>query len=535
MELNLSIKDKFYDEKGSTFSVSKPDIYDDYRRTMDAEMFEKLVHDIILTKYSDCSETNEFILSLPKREQRLAIMSLIDGETKGDNNLLWSEMKAYVDSRPDKMEHLKDVIRIINKFVKDGSVEKKTYGEVLTPISLVNEMLETLPKEVWSNPDLKWLDPANGSGNFPFVVMYKLMKGLSEWEPDPEKRYKHIVENMIYVCELQSRNVFLWLCGIDPFDEYTTNTYWGSFLDEGFDKHMKEVWGLDKFDIVVGNPPYQDSSKNGGFQPKNHNLWSKFIIKSEYKLNDSGFLVFVTPDSWRSPSSKILNLFKKNTLLKVEFDVAKHFPGVGSTFSYYTLKIGKFDDRCEIYDIYLDVNKLKFIPNGGKIGLSIHLKTTMCDNEKIELHCDTTSNHSSSKRHQLSKSISNENRYKLYHTNAQTFYSTNKSKNHNDKKVYFTISGYFNPRYDDGDISTSEICPYVIVNDDTSGENLLSFLNSKLYRFLINSAKWSGFLNKDVLRLLPNMKTNKKYTDDDIYDFFKITKEEIEFIEKMNL
>jgi hypothetical protein len=125
---------------GLTYSVVNPYIYEEYRKTKDAELFEELVSDLILNKYSDCLETNEFILSLPKRDQRLAIMSLIDKETKGDANLVWAEMKAYVDSRVDKMDHVKDVIRIINKFVKDGAIEKKTHGEVMTPISLVREM-----------------------------------------------------------------------------------------------------------------------------------------------------------------------------------------------------------------------------------------------------------------------------------------------------------------------------------------------------------------------------------------------------------
>jgi len=321
------------------------------------------------------------------------------------------------------------------------------------------------------------------------------------------------------------------MCAIDPFDAYKLNIYTGSFLEEEFDFHMKNVWNLDKFDIVIGNPPYQDNNKNGGFQPKNHNLWSKFIIESEKKLRNSGFILFVTPDSWRSPSSKILELFKNNTLIYVEFDVAKHFPGVGSTFSYYLLKIGKFEEKCKMYGTDLEMSKLMFIPNGGKIGLSIHLKTTMSKNEKINLLCDTTSNHSSSKKSQLSKYRTDENIFKVHHTNAQTFYSKNKSKHHDQKKVYFTISGYFNPKYDNGEISTSEICPYIVVDNETIGLNLLSFLNSKLYRFLVNSAKWSGFLNKDILRLLPNMNTNHNYTDDELYSFFNLTTEEIYFIE----
>jgi hypothetical protein len=353
---------------GTTYSVVSPDIYEEYKKTKNAELFEGLVHDLILNKYSDCEETNEFILSLPKKEQRLAIMSLVDKDTKGDANLLWSEMKAYVDSRTDKMDHVKDVIRIINKFVKDGSVEKKTHGEVMTPISLVREMLDTLPKEVWSNPHLKWLDPCNGAGTFPFVVIYKLMIGLSEWEPNIEKRYKHIVENMIYTCELQSRNVFLWLCGVDPFDEYTTNTYWGSFLDEGFDRHMKNVWGLDKVDICLGNPPYNTGTTggNGG-----RDLWDKFLIKSEIIVKENGFIVYVHPPKWRKPENNLFNLFKKNNLVYLEIhnkqDGQKIFNAI-TRYDFYCLQKTKYNGKTIIKDelgkiVEINLDDWDWLPN----------------------------------------------------------------------------------------------------------------------------------------------------------------------------
>ena len=62
-------------------------------------------------------------------------------------------------------------------------------------------MLDKLPKDVWTNPNLKWLDPANGIGNFPIVVYYKLMEGLKGIEKykDDEKRSKHIIENIFMV------------------------------------------------------------------------------------------------------------------------------------------------------------------------------------------------------------------------------------------------------------------------------------------------------------------------------------------------
>jgi site-specific DNA-methyltransferase (adenine-specific) len=82
--------------------------------------------------------------------------------------------------------------------------KKKKYGEVLTPQFLVNHMLDTLPEAVWSNPDLKWLDPCAGrNGIFPITVYDRLMDGLAEWEPDAYIRSNHIMNNMLYMVELQ--------------------------------------------------------------------------------------------------------------------------------------------------------------------------------------------------------------------------------------------------------------------------------------------------------------------------------------------
>ena len=270
---------------GSTFSSKNPNIYNQFKKDHDGEVFERVVFDLMLNKYSDDADLSDYILSLPNDKQRMALLSLIDGDSA-----LWSKMNSYVNECSDKFDHIKDVIKIMSKFVKDGEVERKKFGEVMTPISLVREMLNTLPKEVWSNPGLKWLDPCNGAGTFPYVVIYMLMNGLSEWEPNTEKRYKHIVENMIYTCELQSRNVFLWLCGVDPKNEYTTNSYWGSFLDIEFDYHMKNVWDVEKFDIIIGNPPYNNGNQK--------NFFIDFFRKSFSKIKENGILTFVTPSRY---------------------------------------------------------------------------------------------------------------------------------------------------------------------------------------------------------------------------------------------
>lgn len=75
---------------------------------------------------------------------------------------------------------------LINDCLKPKDIEKKKFGEVFTPMFLVNEMLDNLPNEVWSNKNLKWFDPAAGMGNFPVAVYLRLMDGLKEVIEDKE-------------------------------------------------------------------------------------------------------------------------------------------------------------------------------------------------------------------------------------------------------------------------------------------------------------------------------------------------------------
>ncbi len=215
--------------------------------------FEEVIDKMILDGIPGMNQAFVDIISnLPKDEKRMTILNLLDK----DQNL-FNQIKALTDKKINKMVHIEDVVLMLRKYVKDAEVQKKKFGEVMTPLDLVNEMLDTLPYDVWMNPNLKWLDPANGTGPFPAMVIYRLMDGLKEWEPNEEKRYKHIVENMIYVVEIQPKNMFLYMCAFDPFDSYDLNVYNGSFLDGGFDYHMKTVWCVEKFDIIIGNPPYQ--------------------------------------------------------------------------------------------------------------------------------------------------------------------------------------------------------------------------------------------------------------------------------------
>ncbi len=85
-------------------------------------------------------------------------------------------------------------VETASTYNKDKS---KKLGEVFTPASLINDMLDQLPEEVWSDPDKTWFDPCAGKGNFPSHIAHRLMYGLADVIPDEDERYRHTMDKTI--------------------------------------------------------------------------------------------------------------------------------------------------------------------------------------------------------------------------------------------------------------------------------------------------------------------------------------------------
>lgn len=523
---------------GNTYSTVNPDIYSQFKNDNDAEVFEKLVLDLMLNKYSDDKELTDYILSLPRDKKRMAVLSLIDGD-----NVLWSKMNSFVNGCADKFEHIKDVIKIINQFVKDGEVERKKYGEVMTPITLVREMLDTLPKEVWSNPNLKWLDPANGAGTFPFVVVYKLMVGLKDWQPNVELRYKHIVENMIYTCELQSRNVFLWLCGIDPKDEYTTNTYWGSFLDEGFDFHMKNVWSVEKFDIVIGNPPYQEM--DGGAKASAKPIYNLFTEKS---ILFSNKILFITPSRWFA-GGKGLDTFRRMMMSSNKIKIINHFNDASLIFGKsvditggvsYFLYDRNYNGDCLLNDSTIDMKKYDIILNPKNY--SIIDKVSII--ESISTICmgrgDNTFGIQTNDIRVKSERLDN-NHIRCFVSKNKGFekwININDVKNHINLNTYKVITAESNgeyPRFGNKFIgSPTDVCSgsyiWFSVNNLKEAESLISYLNCKITNYLLSLRKISQHIKPDTCKWIPLLPLDRTWDDKMISEYLNLNTEELNLI-----
>ena len=467
---------------------------------------EEIVDNIILDFIGDIDPLckNAIIACDDKAKKRTAMLSLLDIE----NQDIFEVYKKIVDPKNNSKchEYIIEVTQMLRKYIKVADIDIKNYGEVMTPTPLIETMLDLLPIDVWCNKDLKWLDPCNGVGTFPAVVVTRLMEGLKDVIPNDCDRYQHIVTNMIYVCEIQAKNMFLYHCSFDRLYQYNLKTYYGSFLDSGFDDHMKNVWGVDKFDIVIANPPYQ------------RKFHLKFFNKVSLISNKS---LFVQPSTWLIDNKKHNSDVKKTRELhKNTLDKVVLFNG-NPIFN-----IGMFMP-CAI--TYVDNNK-------NVIGIEV---TDMINEIKITYNSIDDIN-----------KFTNIKEYKMLLSKIENSYNLNSEFNKENGPYYVNMSrvrGHVFEKNNESKMYKDDF--YTTVTKDTivelnktkqvffsfrtrnEGVNFISYLKTNFSRFCLSICKNAGDLRKNDFSKIPCLDFTQEWSDEKLYKKFNLTKEEINFID----
>lgn len=287
-----------------------------------------------------------------------------------------------------------------------------------------------------------------------------------------------------------------------------------------------------KFDVVIANPPFQDRVKRGRTP---HKLWIKFTERTfEQWLRPGGLLVQVSPASFQSPSNRILALMQDHQTIHIDFDAGEHFAGVGSTFAWYIIENRPRRRKTTVksggksFSIALDRQMLWLPSPLTREALRIHDAVMFKPPSHLDIRHDYVTCHNSRLRTTgtLSKTRTPAHRFPVLHTNPQTWYSSVRQPWSKQPKVMWSRSGYTKPFFDPGRLGGTDMAYYVPVADEEAGNILVANLQHPLMRYVLSSARWSGFGNEVVFSRLPAALGTRRFADTEMDEFFGLSAKE---------
>lgn len=495
-----------------------------------------------------------------------------------------------------KEQHVPDILECLAQLSSD---------EVPTPPKLANAMLDLLPDEVWHNPDLRWLDPCSKSGVFLREIVKRLLfDGLVEWEPDFEKRREHIFRNMIFGCGITeltgiiSRRTVYYSrhaageYSVIHFDDDEGNIPFVR-AEHDFEEGRCQICGAPedlergegrenyayafihgaypteemsdmKFDVIVGNPPYQIEDRGHGASATP--IYQKFVERA-IEL-DPRYVLMITPSRW-FVGGKGLSKYRARMLadkrIRTLVDYPKlydGFPGVKlrGGVSYFLWDSGH-DGPCSIqtmwdgepvgepverylgaYDVLVRRNEAVgilekvrgFLVDGEPEGTldsrvstqkPFGLRTFFHGAERPDGLVDPVKLHGSQKvswieRGEIPQNVEWVDDWKVLMSRVQG----------TSAAVERQFLG--RPRI----AGPGEACTesYVVAGrfrSEARAERYAAYLRTRFARFLVSLRKSTQDAARDVYAFIPDIPLDRTWTDADLYERYGLTDAEVAFIE----
>ena len=473
--------------------------------------------------------------------------------------------------------------------------------EVFTPPQVVSQILDMLPQEIFTNPATTFLDPACKSGVFLREIAKRLLKGLEPTIPDLQERIDHIFHKQLFaiaITEMTSllsrRSVYCSkypnsLYSVSDFEDAEGNIRYKRIQhtwkdkkcvfcgaakdqyerDDALETHAYELIHTTKpedifkmkFDVIIGNPPYQ-LSDGGGSGTSAMPIYHKFVHQAK-KLNPK-YLCMIMPSRWFS-GGKGLDEFRDemlhdNRIRQIHdfIEAADCFPGVQikGGVSYF---LWDRDNRGECLVMTHHGNEVSrgierpLLENGNDIfiryneAIPIFHKVASFKEKSMEELVSTRRPFGLPSNYR-GKTKANKGDAKLFQNGGVAYIPRSEvSINYDliDKwKVFIPFLG-----------SGSDVFPHMILGKPFIGEpgttstetylaigpllsmeecqNVIAYITTRFFRFLVLLKKPSQNATRKVYSFVPIQDFSELWTDEKLYAKYGIEVDEIAFIESM--
>jgi site-specific DNA-methyltransferase (adenine-specific) len=484
--------------------------------------------------------------------------------------------------------------------------------EVPTPPKLARAMLDILPDEVWSNPDYKWLDPFCKSGIFLREIAARLIDGLAEAIPDFTERREHIYRNMLYgtsitemTGQISRRSLYYsrdasgdhsvvhfddsngnlpFIRADHTFKKKQDGTVDGGCVHCGAPLELERGEGREnyaysfihgaypteelkdmKFDVIVGNPPFQVNDGGGGGGASSVPLYNLFVEHA--KSLQPRHIVMITPSRWFS-GGKGLDDFRDRMLADKHITKMVDHPRLYDCFPGVKIRGGvsywhwdsAHSGPCEVvtkvgdevlgapavrnldaYDVFLrrneavsildkvDGHRESGVPD-GKLGDQVSAR------RPFRLLSDTGQQTPEGLEDPI-----------LVYANQSTFYAERATVTFNDAWVdrwkVLLVKAHGTSGQEDVTIlghpviaGPGSACTetYLVVgtfNSRLEAERLAAYMRTRFVRFLVSLRKITQNITRDSYRFVPALPMDREWSEADLYERYGLDESEVAFIE----
>ena len=475
--------------------------------------------------------------------------------------------------------------------------------EVFTPPALANQVLDMLPQELFCSPTTTFLDPFCKSGVFLREIVKRLDLGLAEAIPNRQKRIDHIMHHQVYgialteLTSLLSRRTLY--CSKSANSQHSVS-YFDDEQGHVFYKAIKHTWvngkckycgaskevydrGSEseqyayqfihtdnpeklfpknmKFDVIIGNPPYQLS--DGGAAISATPIYNLFVDQAK-KLNPH-YLCMIIPARWYA-GGKGLDDFRTRMLNDNRIRIIHDYPDASDIFPGVQIKNGvcyflwdrDSNGLCKVYSHckdkevsceerpLLEKDCVSFIRFNEAIDIlhkvQAHKEVSIVDmiSSRKPFGLDT-------KFHGTKEKVSNDD-VLVYENGGVGYVDIAKIQKNVEWIDYIKV---LIPRASSGSDSFPHPilgCPFVVDTHTVCSEtymvagcfksintanNYVSYIKTRLFRFLVLLMKSTQDTPKVVYTYVPLQDFSHPWTDEMLYEKYGLDENEIAFIESM--